>query len=163
MLECSLFISHFRGFLPNKRRYAYRHSLVCELRPFETSEEAWFWFMRCQSLRRDGARFEQNNNPIQRPCEPDDIATCVLALVRSKALTRAHIRVLSCYGKLSRPPDPRDRNEARDGQLWDSAMNRLMTVMISKGIVACPMDDTNTDFPASNHLRPADQLNVKPD
>ena len=25
---------------------------------FDTAEEAWFWFVRCQQVRRDGARLD---------------------------------------------------------------------------------------------------------
>jgi len=41
--------------------------------PFATACEAWFWYIRCQTARDEGARFVANSGLVIRPCEPDDI------------------------------------------------------------------------------------------
>ena len=124
--------------MANQRRYAHRPGRVAQTEAFQTADEAWFWYARCQRLRREGARFEAGQSAVERPCDPDDIAAIVLDLVRRRVLAVAHLRVLGTYGLMSRPPDPRDRAEARDAQLWACALDRLVTPLRAKGIVAIP-------------------------
>jgi|ETNmetMinimDraft_16_1059900.scaffolds.fasta_scaffold12121_2 hypothetical protein len=50
--------------------------------PFPNAEEAWFWFIRCQKARADGARFEAVPGAIARPCDPDDLYRAVARAVR---------------------------------------------------------------------------------
>ena len=103
--------------------------------PFGSAEEAWFWFVRCQKARVDGARFEAVPGAIVRPCDPDDIYRAVRDLHRRQVIGRRHIRVLERYGMMERPPDERCREEARSYAFWDEALDRLTTVLKSKAIV----------------------------
>lgn len=38
--------------------------------PFDSVEEAWFWFIQAQKAREDGARFSFGQGLTPRPCEP---------------------------------------------------------------------------------------------
>ena len=49
---------------------------------FESAEEAWFWFVRCQQVRREGAHLGDGVGQITRPCDPDDIYRAVMSLAR---------------------------------------------------------------------------------
>jgi hypothetical protein len=102
--------------------------------PFENAEQAWFWFVRCQMVRRDGARLPSSGN-MRRPCDPDDIYVAVLALQRRAVLHGSHLNTLGRYGVRGRPPDPRCREEATAAKLWDEALDRLTTVLRDKGII----------------------------
>jgi hypothetical protein len=147
--------------MPNHRRYAHRPARVVATVAFDTTEEAWFWFSRCQRLRREGARFEADRSRASRPCDPDDIAACVSDLARRRVLARPHIRVLAAYGLLSRPPDARDRAEASDARLWDEALDRLATPLMRKGIVRLPdphpfQERLGAPWCAADGMEPAD-------
>lgn len=102
--------------------------------PFDSAEEAWFWFVRCQMVRRDGARLPPSGS-MHRPCDPDDIYVALLALQRRAVLRPAHLETLGRYGVQGRPPDPRRREEAAAARLWDEALDRLTTVLREKGII----------------------------
>ncbi len=102
--------------------------------PFDSAEHAWFWFVRCQIVRRDGARLPTGGN-LRRPCDPDDIYVALLGLQRRAVLHEGHLTILGRFGVQGRPPDPRCREEARAAKLWDEALDRLTTVLRDKGIV----------------------------
>jgi hypothetical protein len=102
---------------------------------FSSAEEAWFWFVRCQRLRRDGARFGESSGGIKRPCEPDDLYRAAMALARRGLINSQHLVILGTFGLQERPPDPRRRDEYRAFQLWDEALDRLTTALRQKGIV----------------------------
>lgn len=102
---------------------------------FVSAEEAWFWFVRTMKLRREGARFEFNAKDTARPCTPEDIARAVLLLSRTRKISNLHVRTLNRFGYLERPPDPRDRCEERAYLLWEEALDRLSTLLKSKGIL----------------------------
>jgi len=123
--------------MPKERRYAHRASYALETVPFDSAEDAWFWFIRCQAVRAEGARFEAGFASVARPCDPDDIAACLISLVRQRVLARPHLRVLGTYGTAFRPPDSRDRHESNDSRLWESALDKMTTVLARKGIIAC--------------------------
>ena len=103
--------------------------------PFIDVEQAWFWFIRCQQARRDGARFDTVSGGVRRPCDPDDIYRAAAGLKRRGAISGAHLRVLAAYGLAGRPPDPRCREEVWPARLWAEALDRLTTVLKAKGIV----------------------------
>ena len=103
--------------------------------PFSSAEEAWFWFVRCQRVRRDGARFSGSTGNIRRPCDPDDLYRVAVALARRGIIGSQHLFVLGTFGLHERPPDPRCRKEQRAFQLWDEALDHLTTVLRQKGIV----------------------------
>lgn len=115
-------------------RYAPRTTPELPTLPFISSEEAWFWYARCQQLRLRGARIKDGGS-IARPCDPDDLARAVLELKRRRRISHEHVGVLARYGILERPPDPRRREEERAARLWDEGLDRLTTVLKKKGIV----------------------------
>lgn len=103
--------------------------------PFCSAEEAWFWFMRSQRARLEGAKMRSDEADIIRPCDPDDIYRAVMALVRAKTLGRYHLKVLASFGMSECAPDPRVREQQRAFHLWDEALDRLTTALKRKGIV----------------------------
>lgn len=103
--------------------------------PFTNAEQAWFWFIRCQQVRRDGARLK-GSGTTDRPCDPDDIYCAVIRLARSNVLKPSHLRVLGQFGLRGCPPDRRCRDEQQEARLWDEALDRLTTILRRKGIVA---------------------------
>lgn len=104
--------------------------------PFASAEEAWFWYLRCQRIRRDGARLGNGSGGLRRPCEPDDIYRALLALRRAGALTAIHVHALGRFGALDRPPDARVEDEKVFVAPWDEALERLTAPLERKGIVA---------------------------
>ena len=103
--------------------------------PFETAEEAWFWFIVAQQARCDGARFVSGVGDIVRPCEPVDILKILDGLYRKRRLLRDHLLVLRYYGRRNMPPDSRRVKEKRAAYLWEEAMDRLETPFTQKGII----------------------------
>jgi hypothetical protein len=103
--------------------------------PFASSEEAWFWFVRCQHVRREGARLQALSSSFSRPCDPDDIYRAVVALQRRGLIRAAHLRVLENFGLMGRSPDRRCPEEAPAFQLWAEALDRLTTILRGKGVV----------------------------
>ena len=103
--------------------------------PFVNAEEAWFWFIRCQKARADGARFEANMGSKVRPCDPDDLYRAVKHLERQRRINAEHLRTLDTFGLCERPPDPRRQDEELPARLWDEALDKLSTVLKTKGII----------------------------
>ncbi len=103
--------------------------------PFESPEEAWFWFIAAQQARNDGARFVAGSCTVIRPCEPVDILKILDRLYRNRKLVRDHLLVLRHYGRRNMSPDYRRSKEARASYLWDEAMDIMASVMESKGII----------------------------
>lgn len=102
---------------------------------FESAEAAWFWFVRCHQVRRDGARIEAGAGATGRPCDPDDVYRAAARLLRSGAIGPAHVRTLGHYGLLQKTPDPRCEEEAHAAKFWSEAIDRLSTPLREKGIV----------------------------
>lgn len=103
--------------------------------PFDTAEEAWFWFILAQTAKNEGAKLCSGTGLMSRPCEPADILTCLDRLYRNRRLTMDHMLVLRHYGKRQMAPDPRRVKEARAFTLWKEALERLEPVLARKGIV----------------------------
>jgi hypothetical protein len=103
---------------------------------FDSAEEAWFWFVRCQQVRREGAHLGDGPGQITRPCDPDDIYCAVMVLSRRGMLAGPHLEVLGKFGLTGRPPDARRSDEATASRLWTEALERLAVVLRAKGIVA---------------------------
>lgn len=103
--------------------------------PFDSAEEAWFWFIVAQQARNDGARFTMGIGLVPRPCEPVDILKILNRLHRNRRLLMDHFLVLRHYGRRMMPPDPHRIREARAATLWAEALDRLGEVLESKGIV----------------------------
>jgi hypothetical protein len=103
---------------------------------FTTAEEAWFWFVRCHQVRREGAQLADSKRQFARPCDPDDVYRAVMGLARRGILAGTHLKALAKFGLAGRPPDARCRDETDDARLWDEALDRLSTILRVKGIVA---------------------------
>lgn len=103
--------------------------------PFESTEEAWFWFLQAQQAREDGARFAAGVGLIPRPCEPIDIYKVLDRLHRQRRLMMDHLLVLRHYGRRMMPPDPRRVKEVRSFKLWKEALDRMEPLLVRKGIV----------------------------
>lgn len=112
---------------------------------FINAEEAWFWFMTCQQLRRDGSKPDGNGRGVVRPCDPDDIYRALMSLFRADRITTRHIRTLADYGLQQRAPDGRCREEAMDRIFWDQTLDLLTAVLRVKKIVQMPEEYRDDD------------------
>lgn len=121
--------------MPARPRYALSPMPVSITAPFHSGEEAWFWFIRCQTIRHLGAKPSGVMGAFARPCDPDDIYRAVVRLHKQKLLTAAHLRTLSQYGIAERPPDERCPEEASAFRLWTEAMCHLEDHLREKSIV----------------------------
>lgn len=110
-------------------------SLNMNIVPFDTVEEAWFWFVLAQQAKVDGARFTAGMSLTPRPCEPSDILSILNRLYRNRMLLWDHILVLRHYGRRKLAPDPTRAKEARAHKLWGEAMERLEPIFIRRGIL----------------------------
>jgi len=102
--------------------------------PFNSVEDAWFWFIQAQQARNDGANFVAGLG-IPRPCEPLDFLNIMNRLYKNRFLTMDHFKVLRHYGLRGMAPDPERPKEARAWHLWREAFNRLEPVLIRRGII----------------------------
>lgn len=105
-------------------------------RPFSHAEEAWFWFVHCQRVRREGARLRGDGPRFARPCDPDDIYRALMGLHSRSIVSSRHLRVLATYGLRGCPPDSRCPDERPAARLWDEALDRLARPLRDKGIIA---------------------------
>ena len=121
--------------MASREKYVQRKQTATPSVPFESVEEAWFWFVAAQEARIDGARFVAGAGLIPRPCEPLDILQTVDALYRRRRLLREHLLVLRHYGRRRLAPDDRRVKELRAHGLWSEALERLGEVLERKGIV----------------------------
>jgi hypothetical protein len=121
--------------MSGKDRYVPRIQPEIETTPFDTAEEAWFWFIQAQAARNDGARFASGLGLIPRPCEPVDILKILDHLHRNRRVLMEHLLVLRHYGKRKMAPDPRRVKELRAHRLWLEALERMEPLMVRKGIV----------------------------
>ena len=103
--------------------------------PFDSAEEAWFWFIAAQSAKNDGAKFVAGAGLYKRPCEPIDILKVLDRLHRNRRLHRDHLLVLRHYGRRNIAPDKFRAKEKRAHYVWHEAMERIEEVLIAKGIV----------------------------
>ena len=101
--------------------------------PFATVEDAIVWYIQCQIARNDGVRFSAGLGIVPRPCAPDDIAREVLRLHRRRVLRESHLRILGRFGsRLDGRGEPVGR---QDIELWQEALDRLVTPLRAKGII----------------------------
>ncbi|MFY8095567.1 MAG: hypothetical protein ACOVN0_18970 [Niveispirillum sp.] len=103
--------------------------------PFDTAEDAWFWFICAQEAKLAGARIRAGQGLVPRPCEPADILGVVDRLYRQRRLLRDHLLVLAHYGRRQMPPEAGRHREMRDHSLWVEAFSILAPVLRTKGIV----------------------------
>lgn len=121
--------------MASREKYTPKKQSEIKTMPFESAQEAWFWFVQAQSARNDGARFAAGQSLLPRPCEPIDIMRITDRLYRQRCLLRDHLMILRHYGLRNLAPDPRRPREAQAHTLWSEAMNRMEVVMMRKGIV----------------------------
>lgn len=119
-----------------RARHAPRPLAVRATRPFDSAEQAWFWFQRARQARAEGARLPADPLAEARPCDPDDIGRTVRRLALAGRLDPSHLRVLDRHGRRLVPPDPRLADEEADAALWDQALDRVAEPLREKGIVA---------------------------
>ncbi|MDY6408131.1 MAG: hypothetical protein SPL08_05485 [Pseudomonadota bacterium] len=101
--------------------------------PFESSEEAWFWYCLCENLG-----FERGHNQggkIARPCETSDIILAVKRLLHQGLLSPEHIHILHKYGTEQAPPHINFGATQKICRLWKEAMEYLDSLLRKKGIV----------------------------
>ncbi len=103
--------------------------------PFESTIDAWFWFILAQQARNEGARYTSGMSLTPRPCEPMDILKILDGLYRKRMLLRDHLLILRHYGRRQMAPDPRRAKEVLADKLWQQALERIEPVLIRKGIV----------------------------
>ena len=103
--------------------------------PFQTVEEAWFWFICSVEAREQGAVPGRSRGALPRPCEPIDIYRVLERLHRNRRLRFEHFQILNTFGRRHMAPEPFRRHEARAHQLWKEAMKELDTVLQRRGVV----------------------------
>ena len=103
--------------------------------PFNSAEEAWFWFIAAQDAKNDGAKFVAGAGLYKRPCEPIDILKILDRLHRNRRLHRDHLLVLRHYGRRNMAPDKFRPKEKRAHHVWHEALSRIEEVLIAKGVV----------------------------
>ena len=103
--------------------------------PFESAEEAWFWFIAAQQAKEEGARITAGQSLTPRPCEPVDIFRVLDRLYRGRMVLWDHVLVLKHYGKRGMKPDSFRPNEAHAARLWQEALEKLEEALVAKGIV----------------------------
>ena len=121
--------------MPRDIRHTPKPTPDTKVQPFDSVEQAWFWFIQAQQARIDGARMAEGLGLIPRPCQPIDILQTLDRLYRQRDVTMDHLLVLRHYGRRMLPPDPRRPKEIRAWRLWTEAFSRLSPVLEKKGIV----------------------------
>ncbi len=125
--------------MPTSNKYSSEIDGGIDVIPFDSVQEAWFWFIKAQQARDDGARFLSGHGLLQRPCEPIDFLKILDRLYRNRRLLRDHLLVLRHYGRRQLPPDPNRVKEAHAYILWEQALKRLEPVLRSKKIIQEPL------------------------
>lgn len=121
--------------MPVRERYTPKPLPDREHVPFDTAEEAWFWFIQAHDARMDGARIVAGVG-VSRPCEPVDIFKVMEKLYRAQKLSMEHVLTLRCFGRRMMPPDPRRPKESRAHKFWCEALELMEEGLVAKGIVA---------------------------
>ena len=77
-----------------------------DITPFSSARQAWFWFVRCQTARIEGARVVADAGEVVRPCDPDDVYNAVMRLKKGGILGDRHLQVLEYFGLVNANPMP---------------------------------------------------------
>lgn len=110
--------------------------MIRPIEKFPTAEEAWFWFIRCERARAEGAwRADRGSALTERPCEPADIMRGLRELYADDTLLPSHLFILGLYGELERPPNPDEDTELVDWVIWVDAFDYFEVVLRDKGII----------------------------
>ena len=105
------------------------------IKEFDTTQEAWFWFMQANEAKRVGAKCSPGMGAVSRPCEPEDIMNIVNKLYRQRNLLIDHVRILAHYGKKLCAPNKDRYREQKACTLWKEAIARIEPVFLQKGII----------------------------
>jgi hypothetical protein len=116
-------------------RYTPKHQGTDNAQPFDTVEQAWFWFIQAQQARSDGARFKSGAGLIPRPCEPIDILQALDKIYRERKVTMEHLLVLRHFGRRMMAPEPTRVSERGAYRQWAEALTCLSKVLEDKKIV----------------------------
>ena len=103
------------------------------MEPFDSAEEAWFWYCLCEQQGANRGHCGDSN--VCRPCETSDIFVAVKSLLRGGVLRPAHVKVLSKYGYCQVPPHPHFGDSLKICKLWKEALAFLDVLLRKKGIV----------------------------
>ena len=103
--------------------------------PFDSSEEAWFWYCLCENLKNERAHGYEAKTP--RPCESAYIAIAVKRLLKEGTIRPIHLKVLTKYGFEQVPPHPHFGDSLKICNLWKEALSFLESLLRKKGIVYC--------------------------
>ncbi len=120
------------------RPFTVKDTTTKPLSKFATAEEAWFWFMRTEKARAEKAKGARWDTLNERPCDPDDIFSCVARLYRGRKLCPLHLEVMGEYGFLDRDPYTDDDTEVLDWIIWMDAFDILEPYLLEKEIIECP-------------------------
>ena len=101
--------------------------------PFQSTEEAWFWYCLCE--QQEHTHQSHDKQHLVRPCETSDIFIAVRKLLRIGTLRPSHIKVLSKYGFGQVPPHPHFGDSLKICHLWEEALSFLDVLLKKKGIV----------------------------
>jgi len=81
-----------KSLTPLQQRPAATVPMIVPGIPFNTVEEAWFWFICAMEAREDGATPGKSRGEILRPCEPTDIYRTLERLYRKRRLRNSSAR-----------------------------------------------------------------------
>lgn len=118
-----------------RKRFVPRPTYAVFGTAFDTPEEAWLWAARSMRIAAEGAQLAADRAVVPRPCEPRDLVALACRLRRQRVLDGYEMHALCAFGALDRPPDPRDPEEARHDPFWQSALDKLTSPLVRKGIV----------------------------
>ena len=105
-----------------------------ETEPFDSAEEAWFWYCRCEQMNTNRPLYSKTT--VARPCETSDIFLTLKRLLQKGILRSSHVKVLSKYGYAQVPPHPHFGDSSKICALWEEGLKFLGFSLKKKGIVA---------------------------
>ena len=102
---------------------------------FESVEQAWFWFCRCNSYKQYGVRGIGDCETTKRLCEINDIYRIIKMLRFQNILSNRHLRIMKKWGYEQMCPHRSYGAKRSEELLWAYSMKVLEDVLISKGLV----------------------------
>ncbi len=103
---------------------------------FDSPDEAWFWFMKYEKLKDYFTAYKPVSIwAVPRPCTVNDIYIIVKRLYKEKIITTRELKVMIKYGDLGYSPDCYNKKQQPDWGFWETAMDKLYSVLYKKGIV----------------------------
>ena len=103
---------------------------------FDTPQEVWFWFMKYEQFKEYFIAYKPISVwTVPRPCIPSDIYIIVKRFYLEKIISYNELKTMLKYGKIGREPNCYDKKELNDWESWESAMDKLYSVLYKKGII----------------------------